>query len=185
MEMIMINPWRLKVVMDADDMDKYDLSSGKESPNARKSALRLILHEAKEQTGFDSKGRRILVRMFPSRDGGCEMFVTRLGDAGEIETRDTTVLGYVAAREGMSVYLFGSFSELISACRRLRDAGYREESAAYRDGNRSAWYLVICSTSPLACEMGGVLMRPGAISYINEYCSLVCDSAVSVLADFA
>lgn len=185
MEMIMINPWRLKVVMDADDMEKYELSGSRESANTRKSALRMILHKAKEQTGFDSKGRRILVRMFPSRDGGCEMFVTRLGEAGEGETRDAAVLGCATARDGMSVYLFVTFSDLISACRRLRAAGYRDESAAYMDENRSAWYLVICSASPLACEMGGVLMRSGAISYINEHCSLICDSAVSVLADFA
>lgn len=185
MEMIMINPWRLKVVMSSDDMEKYALSGGRESPRARKSALRLILSEAKEQTGFDSIGRRILVRMFPAPDGGCEMFVSRLSDMGELETRDMAHPGCACARDGMCVYLFTSFSNLISACRSLSAAGYRDESAAYRDENKNAWYLVLSSASPLACEMGGILMRPGTISYINEYCSLICDSAVNVLSDFA
>lgn len=166
-------------------MEKYALSGGRESQRTRKSALRLILSEAKEQTGFDSRGRRILVRMFPSPDGGCEMFVSRLSDLGELETKENALSGCACARDGMCVYLFSSFSNLISACRSLSAAGYRDESAAYRDENKSAWYLVLSSTSPLVCEMGGILMKPGTISYINEYCSLICSGAVNVLADFA
>lgn len=185
MEMIMINPWRLKVVMNSDDMEKYALSGGKESPRSRKSALRLILSEAKEQTGFDSKGRRILVRMFPAPDGGCEMFVSRLSDMGELETRDMEIPECFYAKDGMCVYLFSSFSNLISACRSLSASGYCDESAAYKDESKTAWYLVLSSASPLVCEMGGILMRPGTISYINEYCSLICESAVTVLAAFA
>ena len=186
MEMIMISPSQLKVMMDAEDMKKYalncddDLRSGSE----RRLALRTILKKAKEQTGFLSDGRRILVKMFPSRDGGCEMFVTRLGDAARQtefeETKNAAVI-----REGMSVYAFETFQGLASACLRLREAGIGGESAAYREIEKSRYYLAVDKSSPLITEMGGSLIRSCAAGYINEYCALICKDAVNVLANYA
>ena len=175
MRMIMISPSQLKVMMDAEDMRRYEIDCDDcLEPRTRRSALRRILRRAKEETGFSSDGVRVLVRMFPSKDGGCEMFVTRLGRADEN-----------AVADGMRAYSFGSLSELICACRALKTGEDADKSFAYRDETREAWYLVIGHTSPVVSEMGGVLLKPGAIAYINEYCTLICRNAVSTLAEYA
>ena len=185
MEMIMISPSQLKVMMDADDMKKYELDCGEGlcAGISRRSALRSILKKAWEQTGFLSDGRRVVVKMFPSKDGGCEMFVTRLGDVeahGDIETKR----GCTTVRDGMPVYSFPSFLTLSIACRRLKETGYRDDSAAYRYSDGQKYYLAISRVSPIVSEMGGALVRSGAIAYINEYCTLICEDAVGVLSEY-
>lgn len=185
MEMIMISPCQLKVTMDADDMIKYDLCSpdGEMIRQNRRDALRRILNKAKDSTGFDSEGARVTVRMFPSRDGGCEMFVTLNGRASGIEE----TIGYKnreIAHEDMTVYSFSSFDALQGVCKRLKEADYEGESFAYRNTFSGSYYLAIEYRTPLAGEMGGVKMKKGAVAYINEHCSLICAHAVGTLQRF-
>lgn len=185
MEMIMISPRHLKVMMNADDMIEYDLTSddaGDTRPS-RRDALRRILRKAKDATGFDSEGARVTVRMFPSRDGGCEMFVTLLG--GSKRYREADITAYPAfAHDGMTVYSFGSLHELIDACKRLKEAGYSDESFAYRDTQSGKCYLALDRATPLVGEMGGTGMKRHAIAYINEHCSPICPNAVAVLSRY-
>ena len=183
MEMIMISPSQLKVMMDPDDMKVYKLSCEENAtdPVDRKCALRSILKKAREETGFASDGRRVIVKMFPSRDGGCEMFVMCLGYAERCEGEAVSY----PLREGMPVYLFPTFDQLASACCRLTAAGFSGESAAYREVGKVKYYLVVSKPSPLIPEMGGTLLRSCALTYINEHCTLICEGAVALLADYA
>lgn len=187
MEMIKISQSELKVMMSPEDMRKYELDceSAEDDTLNRRTALRTILREARYQTGFSSYGERLLVRMFPSKDGGCEMFVTKLSAKNNVDSERRVMLSPSPLPDGVYIYNFSEFGNLICACRRLFDAGYRADSSAYRDNGRRAWYLVIGIKSPLAEEMGGELMKNGTMYYINEYCSLLCDSAVTSLAKFA
>ena len=185
MEMIMISPRQLKVMMDASDMIKYELNSGgDEGRLCRREALRRILRKAKDATGFDSEGARVTVRMFPSRDGGCEMFVTLLGGE-ELEPENARTEVSSRVRDGMAVYSFASFGELINACGRLCDAGYSGVSLAYRRIDKARYYLALEGDEPLACEMGGTRTTRRAAAYINEYCALISERAVETLARFA
>ena len=185
MEMIMISPRHLKVMMNADDMIEYDLASKetKEARANRRDALRRILRKAKDATGFDSEGARVTVRMFPSPDGGCEMFVTLNGGSDEGCSSPLTVC-QAFAHDGMTVYSFGSLRELLGACKRLRDSGYSDESFAYRDKQNIRFFLALECATPLACEMGGTIMKRHAIAYIHEHCSLICSQAVFVLSKY-
>lgn len=186
MELIKINQTELKVMMSAEDMRHYELdrSLGDEDMTQRE-AIRTILREARRKTGFNSGGEKILVRMFPSRDGGCELFVTKLSTGvGTTERDKTATIVLPSLRGGIFIYSFASLSEMISACRRLDEAGYRDDSSAYRENSGRAYYLVLGVRSPLAEEMGGELMKMSTMYYINEYCSLICDGAVGGLSRF-
>lgn len=185
MEMFMISPTELKVMMNAADMKQYNLESDRGRNDSRRLALRLILKEAEIKTGFESEGKRLLVKMFPSRDGGCEMFVTRLGEYSGNTGLARDNPGKTAPADGSFIYSFSKLGEMICACRRLSEAGYNENSAAYSENERPKYYLVLGSVSPLVCEMGGKLMKSGTKNYINEYCSLICERAVDTLASFA
>lgn len=114
------------------------------------------------------------------------MFVTRLSSKNGTDSERRTPILPMPLPEDVFIY---SFSELEKSALRLQTAPLkpvtRSDSAAYSDNGRRAWYLVIGVKSPLAEEMGGSLMRSGAMYYINEYCSLLCLSAVSELARFA
>ena len=114
------------------------------------------------------------------------MFVTKLG-AGEGAENKKCIPGFsVHPAEGAFIYFFEKLSDMASACRRLYEAGYCAPSAAYRDTcGKQAYYLVIKTKTPLCEEMGGVLMKIGAVYYINEFCALLCLGAVDRLSEFA
>ena len=113
MELILISESKLKVMLSAEDMRRYDLNcdtvdSG--DPTARQ-AFWDILDEARRRTGFDAAGKRVFVQLYPSREGGCEMFVTKLG--ARARTHET------AARAETVLYSFSGMDDLLAACRRL------------------------------------------------------------------
>ena len=89
MELIKINDRKLKIMMTSEDMAEYELTRDNidyENVDTRR-ALRSIFATAKQRTGFDASSERVFVQMYPSKAGGCEMYITKLGD-GDIKTRD-------------------------------------------------------------------------------------------------
>lgn len=80
MELIIINSEKLKVILSPSDMQELDVTCEDldyETPHTKR-AFWEILDKAKSKVGFDSQGYRLYVQVYPSKDGGCEMFVTKL-----------------------------------------------------------------------------------------------------------
>ena len=82
MELIKISQSRLKIMLTSEDMNEFKLdfpdltNENCQSPEARR-ALRCILEKAKEIIGFDTGADRVFIQLYPSREGGCEMFVSK------------------------------------------------------------------------------------------------------------
>ena len=82
MELIVISPTRLKIMLTEPDMRRYALSAdtaGCADGETRRS-LRRLFDDARKETGFETEGARLLIQLYASRTGGCEIFVTKLGD---------------------------------------------------------------------------------------------------------
>lgn len=82
MELIVISPTRLKIMLTEPDMRRYDLSADTAdcAGGGTRQALRRLFDDARRETGFETEGARLLIQMYASRAGGCEIFVTKLGD---------------------------------------------------------------------------------------------------------
>ena len=80
MELIRINDKKLKIMLTSSDMKNYELDAQKLSCGTEETrrAFRNILHDAGVGGGFDTGGDKIYVQYYPSREGGCEMFITKL-----------------------------------------------------------------------------------------------------------
>ena len=75
MELIRISDSKLKIMLNAEDMVHYAINSdllNYENTETRRAVWQ-ILDEAKQQTGFDAASDRVLIQVYPSRAGGCEM----------------------------------------------------------------------------------------------------------------
>ena len=81
MELIVISHTKIKIMLAPMDMKLYELSPcSLDASNERtRSALRRILADADRESGFDTEGERLFVQLYASKDGGCEIFVTKLG----------------------------------------------------------------------------------------------------------
>ena len=178
MELILISESKLKVMLDAEDMKRYELSCETiehEDPHARR-AFWNILDEAKSRTGFDPAGKKVFVQVYPSRAGGCEMFVTKLAGAGapakQPEKQPNAALP--SPPETDFVYRFERLSELLGVCRRLGgEIGYGDGTALTDEDGR--WvYLILTKEIPWIAEYNGIRCRFPEDAYIRERCRCFC-----------
>jgi negative regulator of genetic competence, sporulation and motility len=172
MEMILISKSRLKVMLTREDMEDYDICpdmTDTSDPISRKIFWG-ILNEAKEKTGFDSEGHRIFVQMYPSRHGGCEMFVTRMSEAASEDNKARSDIGVI--------YVFDSMDSMLMSCRYLLNVDYTGESTAYADRYSKKVFLSLDREVEPLCEFGGKRCRISVMYYIAEHCITLCEGAV-------
>jgi len=118
MELILISNSKLKIMLSAEDMKKYNIEC--DGNTAMKRGFKPVLDVARRDCGFDTDSGRLLVQVFPSRGGGCEMFITRVAlECGKGGMRDA------------SVCIFENLEDMIRLCRILSFRGYGKGSAAY------------------------------------------------------
>lgn len=111
-ETIVINKDKIKIMLDSIDMEKYcpeDVFSN-ESDKAE-AAIWQILDKVAETTDFDTEKSSFYVQIYPSKSGGCEMFITRIripeiGTAvkgcqgsGKLQKEDTGGMKYIYENE--------------------------------------------------------------------------------------
>ncbi len=151
MEIIMISDRKLKVMLNAQDLDRFELRTEEldYTNTETKRMLWDILSQAKRSVGFNTDGHRVLVQLFSSKKGGCEIFVTKMGsipeDCAEPLIRTHAYACPTAPRSG--AFSFDSLDDLLSVCRRLSEDGYDGESRAYRGDDRR-YYLLLNGMSP-------------------------------------
>lgn len=182
MELIVIDESRIKLMLTAEDMKAYR-NAAEESGTGE--ALRGILRAA------GMRGR-IYVEMYPSKTGGCEVFVTKLA---ERENRTSMKSGnermlaeyrnYIF--RGRVIYRFDTMPCLLGACAGLMQGGYRGESSAYHEETAGcgAYYLILEQESHVASEHLGSLCKSSVYYYINEHCRKLCADAVQILGKLA
>lgn len=214
MELIRINAQKLKIMLTPSDMCHFDLDNenlGEDSARMHR-AFRLLFDEIRQQTDFDADDNRLSIQYFPSKEGGCEMFVSRLQEDGREteEANNVAPLPVRLSREALQLrpqrknggsfkrecaYRFGCLSELLYACRRLHMLGFLCESAAYRDERRDYFLiLTVFTATPFTTpEELDFLVEYGQIEnaavlriYIKEHASTICETnAVARLASLA
>ena len=188
MELIRINNRKLKLMLTPTDMSHYELTADTIGEDIGKThhAFRLLLSELKTKIGFDADDRHISVQYFPSREGGCEMFISNLQESDETENEPKTD----QAKAGRAlqirpskketqyfwrdfVYRFDTLDDLLSVCKRLYSIGYICESSAYRDEkNRYYLFLSMRAASPFSV--------PDEIGFVIEYGSIENVSAIKI-----
>ena len=207
MELIKITDQRLKIMLTSSDMTHFslDLSTIEGCDAQTTAAFRLFWGEVRRQYSLDFDDSHLSVQYFPSREGGCEMFVSGMQNtaAGDDKDRRKRSSGVGSAilpigktlpgnflRE--TAYRFENLQALLAACHRLKSIGYIGESDAYRDGS-SVYYLLLKLLSPspftlpdefaFLCEYGRP-ENPSALRlYFREHGSMIrSPDAVDVLA---
>ncbi len=193
MDFIRISDTKIKVTLSQKDLDRYVAEGENDRTAGSHGTLRAILREIRRKTGFDATGERVLMQMFPSSEGGCELFVTRLGKLPDAPERGQAALPAAPLPLRSAVFVFDTLPPLLAVCRELNHVGYPHLSAVYYGDDR-LWYLVLQEQiprdrpSPLSfAEEFGTRRRAGAtLAYIKEHGSCVAGSdAVAVLAPLA
>lgn len=188
MELILISADKLKIILSEADMKEHTLTCETmdyDNTETRR-AFWSILDEAKHRTGFDAAACRVLIQVYPLRQGGCEMYVTRLNAEGTGEVACAVEEGF--REDKLSVFRFSSLHELTEACFQLRLAAYDGDSTAYcaeEPGGGSAYYLTLHGGRNAACmtEYGSMRNSDLILPYLAEHGSILCgENAVAAFS---
>lgn len=176
MEVIRINRERIKIMLSPEDMVEMDINCDMLDTFDRrgKEAFGKIMQEARDRCGFISCGRKIFVQVFPSKDGGCEMFITKMND-GDLSAR--------TARRRKYYYRFCVFEDMLKFCAAV--AKINHSCSAYKDTEKSEYYIMSDERCDICGEFGGIECSEMCEVYISERCRLICEDAEKVLGKLA
>ncbi len=205
MEMIVIAENKLKVMMTFEDMTEFDLRA-EDLDYANTETKRMLwdlLDYAKRHVGFNTDGHRVLVQLYPSKEGGCELFITKIApltpiDRDETLSKDTSPLLHYkpshkksTEKSRVGVFSFDRLESLLSVCRRLRGIGYADKSEAhvsdegryylFLDGLDATGYLSLDEFS-FVTEYGTKENTEAVRGLLAEHGRVICrEEAVSTL----
>ncbi len=213
MEIIRISDSKLKIMLDGRDMAYYEINADTvtcEGAETRR-AVRRILEDARERSGFDAASDRILVEMYPSLVGGCELYITKV-----TEEEARSVMAYAEGTDGRersgkgekkpsgpeearsfrSLYAFSRAEDLFCVCRQLEAVGFSGRCSAYAEGEM--YYLAIADPRKekhtyigershcFVAEEYGKRKEAGLLSRLKEHAICLADgNAVPILAPYA
>ncbi len=209
MELIRISDSKLKIMLTPTDMCHFELNAnsiGEDSEQAKRG-FRLLMTEVRKQTGLVADDTGLSVQYFPSREGGCEMFVTHLHThSSGTEFKEERISpdralqirpfgrGGTAFRRDLA-YRFEELTDLLSVCKRLSLIGYIGESSAFLDEeSRYFLFLNLLCASPFSLpDELGFLSEYGSpenasllMLYLREHGRSLCDTdAVARLSPLA
>jgi negative regulator of genetic competence, sporulation and motility len=176
LELIRISLDKIKISLTKAELDAYDLTvdSIDYGENRTKEAFRELFVEARERTGFETDGEKVFVQIFRAKNGGCEIFVSKIAKEKG------------ALKEGqMRTFAFSELGDLIRSCKALMEIGFCKKSDVYIENGQ--FYLVL--HSPCEIESGCVLefskeLPPLNMQYIKEHFTQLRKSdAVSLFAE--
>ena len=146
MEFLLIGESKIKIVLSSEEAKDQGLdttSADVSGPVARRIFWR-ILDMAKSEVGFDPKGDKVLIQLYPLASGGCELFVTKLGILSESSARLVSKSDRIAMlSKSRSLYSFDDFNDIIGASRAVKSitGELSPKSDVYVDGEK--YYLSI------------------------------------------
>ena len=145
MEYIMINESKLKVICEESDLDPYGICADSlEYGDAySRKFLEDLLDEAKVRFGFDTARHRVLIQLFPDNEGGCEIFINKLGLL-EKQSCDTKKQENTSKKPKSKIlkklFFFERLDFMIEVCKRLSFLdGCKSSTAFYEEGH--GYYL--------------------------------------------
>lgn len=195
MELLLISNDQLKVTLSAADMARFELRPEEldYGNTETRSAFWNILDRAKHETGFDAATDRVLVQVYPSVSGGCELFVTKLHE----KKQQSKSLVPKSRRVCLRAWRMESMDELLAACGSIAEDENILESSAYRmdDGGYVLFLtgrpnentgLFLCESYTCLREYGKPLDAAKAMLLMPEHGKLLIDrAAVRVLGALA
>ncbi len=204
LELHRIGEEKLKVVLTPFDMMKYNLTCEKldyENTETRK-AIWNILDYAKHETGFDAAQGRICIEVFPEKNGGCSLYITKLKKSEDTAERGIDLSSAEPARISQTriVYGFDGAESLLRVCRFLDHRGYTLPSRAFLETQPAGgcrYYLELCERASaqstkksrylkenlFISEFGTRVESDGAAAFLTEHCIPLCEEdAVAALS---
>ena len=188
MDILKISNTKIKIMLTDEDVKKYSLDIDEVDYNDAKTRGKVwkILDYIRKTNGFNFDGGKLLIQFYPSRDGGAELFVTKLAGLSRENERFMAKAENVTMLDSKrTMYNFSCLSDLIQASKIINGSkSIKDSELFYSDSD--GYYLEITEqgTSRLGqiCEFAILLEFASKtpeekIPYITEHCNKLTDGA--------
>ena len=143
LEFLLIGESKIKIVLTRTEADEMNLVSQNISDADNRRAFWKIIGVAKERVGFDPAGDKLLIQLYPMKDG-VELFVTKLGILPDSSARLVARSDKISLlSKKRSLYAFDTLDDLVATARSVRavSGDIHIESDAYMANEK--YYLSI------------------------------------------
>ena len=126
MKFLLIGQSKLKVTLSKEESEKYNIRAEERDYSGAdiRKTLRKLLYEAKENIGFDIGAEKVLIQIYPTDDGGVELFATKLGMLADKDRRTVSLSDNLTTFSGArGIYCFDSLDLLCRAARVIYKEG--------------------------------------------------------------
>ena len=192
MEYILISESKLKVICEENDLLPYGINADtlEYGDSDTRKFIENVLEYAKQNLGFETKQYRILVQLYPSSDGGCEIFVTRLDaliktPSKAEENKQKSSLEQTHKKHE-KIFFFNKLNHLLEVCKRLSLKEFEGKSSAfYLDGKGyflslevyselEEYQIFMLDEYSFISEYGDPESASVKIPYLKEYAKCIC-----------
>ena len=190
MEYKLVNENKLKIILTNEDMALLDITP-EEMDYDNTGTKRIfweILDKAKHQIGFDAGSEKLFVQVYPDKNGGCLMYVTKDVQKGNPYTYEKKYKSklYTGVKKKRVLYMFENSETLFEACEQLNLTGYTGKSDIFADDSK--YYLYIEDNREqsveLVSEYGVLINNPLFGFYLDEHTKKIISSdAVKIFSE--
>ncbi len=163
MEFLIVTESKLKIMLSDKELAEYGISDtdgGLADPRVRAGVSRL-LSRAREECGFSVGQDKVLVQLYPSREGN-ELFVTKLGLLSSSSERVISGSGRVAVlAKRRTGYKFSSKEDIEAVMSRIDGECFDEAPRIFK--NSGGEYYLIINERRAPSDKGGT------VPFISEY----------------
>jgi negative regulator of genetic competence, sporulation and motility len=138
LEFLLVGESKIKIVLTKKEAEQMHLGQGDVSSADSRRAFWQLISTAKKEVGFDPKGDKLLIQLYPMKEG-VEIFVTKLGllpdSSAKMVSRSNRVSLLSKKR---CFYALDSLDNLVAAARAVRatSEGVEIESDVYLSQDR-------------------------------------------------
>ena len=184
MELKLVNDNKLKIILTNEDMALMDITFEEMDYINNTDTKRIfwdILDKAKHQIGFDAGAEKLFVQVYPDKNGGCLMYVTKDVPKGNPYTYEKKYKSklYTGVKKKKVLYMFDNSENLFEACGQLSLTDYTGKSDLFADDN-GRYYLSLEDNREqsleLVSEYGVLINNPFFGYYLDEHAKKIISS---------
>lgn len=180
MELIVIDGDRMKIILSHEEMSSYsiDAMTIDTDDEDTKRILYDIIDRARRSAGMNAEYGRMFVRVFPSGDGGCEMYVTKYSELYDEEESFDMPQTNTTPRRRRRIYATSSLDSIVRIARALECRGYDGVSDVYISEGGETYYFVLSESDSdisIASEFADQVSFTGMLTYLAEHARVLCE----------
>lgn len=177
MEIMKIGSDSLKISLCTKEADEYKLDKI-DNELMKNSFLKLLL-KVKESISYKAIGEKIVAEIFSGKDGGCEIFISRVEVAEPMYKEKIPDDMQKKQRQTISIYSFEDIKKLLMAMNRLCEIRFNGISSAYYDEEKNKYYILLEDVSPKDIRYAFLneyarYIKGSISNLIKEHCKCIC-----------